>query len=95
MDHTERAPAYLLQLADVIEANAEELVAARVREHRQAVSLTMSDEIVPMVDQIRFFAGAARVLEGKSGGEYMRGFTSYVRASRAARSARSRPGTTP
>ena len=32
-----------------------------------------------MVDQIRFFAGAARVLEGKSGGEYMKGFTSYVR----------------
>ena len=39
----------------------------------------MSEEIPPMVDQIRFFAGAARVLEGKSAGEYMRGFTSFVR----------------
>jgi betaine-aldehyde dehydrogenase len=39
----------------------------------------MSEEIGPMLDQIRFFAGAARVLEGKSGGEYMKGFTSYVR----------------
>ena len=42
-------------------------------------SVTWSDEIVPMVDQIRFFAGAARVLEGKSAGEYMKGHTSYVR----------------
>ena len=48
-----------------------------------------------MVDQIRFFAGAARVLEGKSGGEYMRGFTSYDPARAAsARSPRWRPGTT-
>ena len=39
----------------------------------------MDEEIPPMVDQIRFFAGAARVLEGKSAGEYMRGFTSFVR----------------
>ena len=39
----------------------------------------MTEEIPPMVDQIRFFAGAARVLEGKSAGEYMRGFTSFIR----------------
>jgi len=39
----------------------------------------MSEEIPPMVDQIRFFAGAARVLEGRSAGEYMAGFTSSVR----------------
>src|SRR6202035_1431457 len=42
-------------------------------------ALTMSEEIPPMVDQIRFFAGAARLLEGRSAGEYMTGFTSYVR----------------
>ena len=38
-----------------------------------------SEELPPMVDQIRFFAGAARVLEGRSAGEYMSGHTSYVR----------------
>src|SRR4029079_19408522 len=37
------------------------------------------EEIPPMVDQIRFFAGAARVLEGRAQGEYMRGFTSSIR----------------
>src|SRR5690606_28737713 len=38
-----------------------------------------SEEIGPMVDQIRFFAGAARNLEGKSAGEYMKGMTSFIR----------------
>jgi betaine-aldehyde dehydrogenase len=69
----------LLKLADVIEANAEELVAVESENTGKPVSLTMSEEIPSMVDQIRFFAGAARVLEGKSSGEYMRGFTSSVR----------------
>jgi betaine-aldehyde dehydrogenase len=69
----------LLKLADVIEASAEELVAVESENTGKPVSLTMSEEIPPMVDQIRFFAGAARVLEGKSAGEYMRGFTSSVR----------------
>src|SRR5690606_8532919 len=41
--------------------------------------LTASEEIPPMVDQLRFFAGAARVLEGKSAGEYMSGHTSWIR----------------
>ncbi len=43
------------------------------------LALTASEEIPPMVDQIRFFAGAARMLEGKSAGEYMAGFTSMIR----------------
>ena len=43
------------------------------------VGLTKSEEIPPMVDQIRFFAGAARMLEGRSAGEYMSGFTSMIR----------------
>ncbi|MEY3467845.1 MAG: Gamma-aminobutyraldehyde dehydrogenase [Actinomycetota bacterium] len=43
------------------------------------VAITTSEEIPPMVDQIRFFAGAARMLEGKSAGEYMKGFTSMIR----------------
>ena len=63
----------------MIEANAEELVGIECENTGKPFSLTMSEEIPPMVDQIRFFAGAARILEGKSGGEYMKGFTSYIR----------------
>jgi betaine-aldehyde dehydrogenase len=69
----------LLKLADVIEEKADELVAVESENTGKPVSLTTSEEIPPMVDQIRFFAGAARVLEGRSQGEYMRGFTSSVR----------------
>ena len=69
----------LLKLADVIESSADELVAVESENTGKPVSLTLSEEIPPMVDQIRFFAGAARVLEGRSQGEYMRGFTSSVR----------------
>ena len=69
----------LLKLADVIEENAEELVAIESKNTGKPVSLTMSEEIPMMLDQIRFFAGAARVLEGKATGEYMRGFTSSIR----------------
>jgi betaine-aldehyde dehydrogenase len=69
----------LLKLADVIEENAEELVAIESENTGKPRGLTMSEEIPPMVDQIRFFAGAARVLEGRSSGEYMRGFTSAIR----------------
>ena len=69
----------LLKLADAIEENAEELVAIESENTGKPVSLTMSEEIPPMVDQIRFFAGAARVLEGKATGEYMRGYTSSIR----------------
>jgi betaine-aldehyde dehydrogenase len=69
----------LLKLADVIEENADELVAIESENTGKPISLTLSEEIPPMVDQIRFFAGAARVPEGKSSGEYMRGFTSTIR----------------
>ena len=51
----------------------------RGAQHRQAARLTPSEEMPPAVDQFRFFAGAARVLEGRSAGEYMAGHTSYVR----------------
>jgi len=69
----------LLRIADAVEARAEELVEAESRNTGKLVSLTMSEEIPPMVDQIRFFAGAARVLEGRAAGEYMRGHTSWIR----------------
>ncbi|WP_042430471.1 gamma-aminobutyraldehyde dehydrogenase [Streptacidiphilus anmyonensis] len=69
----------LLKIADAIEARAEELVAVESRNTGKPIALTASEEIPPMVDQIRFFAGAARLLEGKSAGEYMDGMTSIIR----------------
>jgi betaine-aldehyde dehydrogenase len=69
----------LLRLADAIEERAAELVAAESRNTGKPVKLTMSEEIPPAVDQVRFFAGAARVLEGRSAGEYMAGHTSFIR----------------
>jgi betaine-aldehyde dehydrogenase len=69
----------LLKFADHVEANADELVAVEVQDTGKPTALTLSEEIGPMVDQLRFFAGAARVLEGRSSGEYMRGFTSSIR----------------
>jgi betaine-aldehyde dehydrogenase len=69
----------LLKLADAIEARAEEFVEAEGRNTGKPLALTQSEEIPPMLDQIRFFAGAARVLEGRSAGEYMAGHTSWIR----------------
>ncbi len=69
----------LLGLADAIEARADDLIRLEAENTGKPHALTASEEIPPMVDQIRFFAGAARVLEGKSAGEYMAGHTSYVR----------------
>jgi betaine-aldehyde dehydrogenase len=68
-----------LKIADAIEARAEELVATESENTGKPLGLTASEEIPPMVDQIRFFAGAARLLEGRSAGEYMDGMTSIVR----------------
>jgi len=69
----------MLKIADVLEAHAEELVAIESQNTGKPIALTMSEEIPPMVDQIRFFAGAARVLEGRSAGEYLAGHTSIIR----------------
>ncbi len=69
----------LLKIADVLEAHAEELVAIEAENTGKIIAVTMAEEIPPMLDQIRFFAGAARVLEGRGASEYMEGFTSYVR----------------
>ena len=69
----------LLKLADAIEERAEEIVAAESENTGKPLGMTMEEEIPAMVDQIRFFAGAARVLEGKSAGEYLEGYTSFVR----------------
>ena len=69
----------LLALADAIEERADEIVAAQVRNTGQIAHLVKSEEVLVSADQVRFFAGAARLLEGRAGGEYMEGFTSYVR----------------
>jgi betaine-aldehyde dehydrogenase len=69
----------LLRIADAVEARAEELIALESENTGKPVGLTRSEEIPPMVDQIRFFAGAARMLEGRAAAEYMRGMTSFVR----------------
>jgi betaine-aldehyde dehydrogenase len=69
----------LSKLSDAMEARADELVAAESENTGKPIGLTMTEEIPPMVDQLRFFAGAARVLEGKAAGEYLAGHTSFVR----------------
>jgi betaine-aldehyde dehydrogenase len=69
----------LLKIADAIESHADELIALESENTGKPIAVTASEEIPPMVDQIRFFAGAARVLEGRAAGEYMKGFTSWIR----------------
>jgi betaine-aldehyde dehydrogenase len=69
----------LLRIADALEKRADEFVKAESQNTGKPIALTASEEIPPMVDQIRFFAGAARMLEGRSAGEYMSGFTSFIR----------------
>lgn len=69
----------MLTIADALEAHADELIALESENTGKAIAVTASEEVPPMIDQIRFFAGAARVLEGRSSGEYMKGFTSMIR----------------
>ena len=69
----------LLKIAQTFEDHAEELVAVESENTGKPIQVTMDEEIPPMIDQIRFFAGAARVLEGRAAGEYMTGFTSMIR----------------
>ncbi len=68
----------LLALAAALESNAEELTEIESANVGKPLALAR-DEIPVCVDNIRFFAGAARLLEGKSAGEYMRGYTSMIR----------------
>ena len=68
----------LLRLADLIDENAEEL--AQLESVNVGKPIAVSREEPPvMSDNLRFFAGAARILEGRSSGEYMRGYTSWIR----------------
>src|SRR5881227_2622525 len=68
----------LLGLADILDANADEL--ARIESRNVGKPLSYARDEMPVCsDNLRFFAGAARLLEGKSAGEYMRGYTSMIR----------------
>jgi len=69
----------LLKIADAIENRADEIIEIESRNTGKPISLTRSEEVPPMIDQIRFFAGAARNLEGRAAGEYMPGMTSFIR----------------
>jgi betaine-aldehyde dehydrogenase len=74
----ERARA-LLAIADVIEEHGEELARMEAVNAGKPIEAVKSDEIPVMADNLRFFAGAARTLEGRAAGEYMEGYTSFTR----------------
>ncbi|HET9500385.1 MAG TPA: gamma-aminobutyraldehyde dehydrogenase [Marmoricola sp.] len=69
----------LLRIADALEARSREFVDVESRDTGKPIGFTISEELPPAIDQLRFFAGAARVLEGRSAGEYLADHTSFVR----------------
>ena len=69
----------LLKIADALEKRSREFVDVESRDTGKPIGFTIDEELPPAIDQIRFFAGAARVLEGKSAGEYLKDHTSFVR----------------
>jgi betaine-aldehyde dehydrogenase len=69
----------LLAIANVIEENGEEIARLEALNAGKPIEAVKSDEIPVMVDNLRFFAGAARSLEGRAAGEYMEGYTSFTR----------------
>jgi aminobutyraldehyde dehydrogenase len=69
----------LLRLADRIEAEAEAFARLESRNCGKPPARALADELPPIVDCYRFFAGAARCLPGSAAGEYMKGFTSMIR----------------
>src|SRR3712207_4012093 len=69
----------LFRIADALEARAEEFADVESRDTGKPRATLVEDEILVSVDQLRFFAGAARVLEGKAAAEYLPDHTSFVR----------------
>ncbi|MDQ1554060.1 MAG: betaine-aldehyde dehydrogenase [Microbacteriaceae bacterium] len=69
----------LFRIADAVEARAEEFADVESKDTGKPRASLVTDEIMLSVDQIRFFAGAARNLEGKAAGEYMKDHTSFIR----------------
>jgi betaine-aldehyde dehydrogenase len=74
----ERARA-LLRMADLIEERGEEIADLEAADAGKPRSAMLEDEVPVMADQLRFFAGAARCMEGRAAGEYMEGHTSFIR----------------
>ncbi len=69
----------LLAIADLIEDHAEEIARLEALNAGKPIAAVTNDEIPVMADNLRFFAGAARCLEGRAAGEYMEGYTSFTR----------------
>jgi betaine-aldehyde dehydrogenase len=69
----------LLKLADALEEHGDEIAELEAANAGKPLQAVKDDEVPVMVDNLRFFAGAARILEGKSAGEYMEGHTSWIR----------------
>jgi betaine-aldehyde dehydrogenase len=67
------------KIADAIEERSEELIGIESENTGKPLAVTRAEEMGPMLDQIRFFAGAARHLEGRSAAEYFKGHTSFIR----------------
>ncbi len=71
--------AALYKLAEIVEEHAEELTELEVANAGKPINAFRDDEVPFLVDNLRFFAGAARTLEGRSTGEYTEGYTSMIR----------------
>ena len=71
--------AAMLKIADAVESRIDEINRTECRDTGKPLGLTMEEEMPYVSDHFRFFAGAARVLEGRSAGEYMADHTSWVR----------------
>ncbi len=69
----------LFRIADAMEARADEFADLESKDTGKPRATLVADEIMLSVDQIRFFAGAARNLEGRAAGEYMKDHTSFIR----------------
>ena len=66
-------------MADLIEERGEEIADLEAADAGKPRDAVLEDEIPVMADNLRFFAGAARCLEGRAAGEYMEGYTSFIR----------------
>ena len=69
----------MLKIADALEERTAEFVKVESENTGKPLGFTETEELPPAIDQLRFFAGAARVLEGRSAGEYLADHTSFVR----------------
>lgn len=78
LGHGERA-AVLLKMADLIDERAEELARLEVLQGGKTMKLAADGDVPMAADQFRYFAGLARVSGGTTAGEYLPGYTSWIR----------------